>query len=78
MTYTHHINLDERGSYSADVRNPEGATVFEIKDGDELDEDETSIFEDGWMKHKHDIGGLEACLRELGVIGPADTIVHEA
>lgn len=72
--YTYYINLDERGCFCADVRNPNGKTVFEIKAGDELEEDETSIFEDGFMKHKDDMEGLQTYLRQLGFIPQTATI----
>ena len=74
MKYFYHINLDERGSFYADVRNSQGNTVFEIKAGDELGEDETSIFEDGFMKHKQDLNGLAHYLVDLGVIAKGDGI----
>lgn len=45
--YKYFINLDERGSFYADVRNQAGKTVFEIKAGNELAEDESSIFNNG-------------------------------
>jgi hypothetical protein len=61
------INLDERGSFSADVRDAAGKTLFEIKAGNELEEGETSIFEDGFMKHKHDMDGLADYLTDLGI-----------
>ena len=76
MTYKYFINLDERGSFLADVRNSKGKTVFEIKAGDELAEDETSIFDDGFMSHKNDLEGLETYLKDLSVIGASDTIEH--
>lgn len=72
--YFYHINLDERGSFYADVRDGNDKTVFEIKAGDELAEDETSIFEDGFMKNKHDINGLAHYLIDLGVIAKGDGI----
>lgn len=67
--FEYHINLDERGSFSADVRNAEtGETVFEIKSGNELGEDESSIFEDGFMRDKHDMDGLSSYLTDLGIL----------
>ena len=66
-----YVNLDERGSFQADVRNEDGNTVYEIKAGNELDEDESSIFDDGYMKDKNDTEGLTEYLRSLSVI-PAD------
>lgn len=56
-TYEYYIDLDERGSFLADVRDENGETVFEIRAGAELTEEETSIFEDGFMKHHNDIEG---------------------
>lgn len=74
LQFTYHINLDERGSFCADVRNSEEETVFTIKSGDELPEGETSIFEDGFMKHKDDMSGLEDYLMEMGIIPIGATI----
>lgn len=66
-----YIDLDERGSFRADVRDEAGNTVYEVSAGDELGEDETSVFDDGYMRDKHDLAGLQAYLRDLKVI-PAD------
>jgi hypothetical protein len=74
-TYAYHINLDERGSFYADVRNQNGNTVFEIKAGNELGENESSIFEDGYMKHKNDIEGLRNHLIELGIMNKNQTLI---
>jgi hypothetical protein len=76
--YTYHINLNERGSFSADVRDASGKTVYEIKAGNELSPDETSIFEDGYMKNPDDIKGLEVYLKELNVIPSDATIKKES
>lgn len=72
--YFYHINLDERGSFYADVRDESDKTVFEIKAGNELGADESSIFEDGFMRHKNDINGLANYLVDLGVIAKGDGI----
>jgi len=58
--FYYHINLDERGEFYADVRKQDGETVFEIKGFD--------IFQDGFMKHKDDLVGLEKYLIELGIM----------
>jgi len=68
QTCYYYINLDERGSFYADVRNPSGKTIFEIKAGNELKEGEISIFEDGFMKDKNDIAGLKDYLVTLGIM----------
>lgn len=74
MKYEYYINLDERGSFYADVRDPSGKTVFEIKAGNELDEGESSIFDDGFMFDADDIGGLESYLKDLGILKSNDSI----
>jgi hypothetical protein len=66
--FTYHINLNERGSFYADVRDPDGKTVYEIKAGNELPEDETDIFEDGFMDNTKDLVGLRDYLVQLGIL----------
>jgi hypothetical protein len=67
-TYSYYINLDERGTFYADVRrDSDETTVYEIKiDNDE--ENDSTIFEDGYMKHKNDISGLEEYLKSLSIL----------
>lgn len=67
MIYEYWINLDERGEFFADVRADGGETVFEIHGAE--------IFEDGFMRNKSDVRGLEAYLKSLGVIGKRDEII---
>ncbi|OCG90028.1 hypothetical protein LMG667_03390 [Xanthomonas euvesicatoria] len=62
------IDLDERGSFLADVRDELGNTVFEIRAGNELADDESSIFDDGFMRDKHDLSGLQEHLVSLGIL----------
>jgi len=69
-TYYYYINLDERGSFLADVRDSNEQTVFTIKAGDELKEGESSIFEDGFMRHSKDLEGLKKYLVHLGIMRP--------
>lgn len=66
MQYYYYINLSERGDFYADVRNPDGKTVYEICG--------FSIFEDGFMSHDEDIEGLCSYLQDLGVIGENDSL----
>lgn len=66
MQFTYHINKDERGHFEADVRNPFDKTVFTISGG--------GIFEDGFMKNKTDVDGLQDYLRQLQIISPTDTV----
>ena len=42
----YYIDMDERGEFRASVRDHYDNTVLEIDD---------SIFEDGFMRHKHDM-----------------------
>ena len=76
MKYTYNVNLNERGSFYADVRDENENTVFEIKAGNELGEDESSIFEDGFMRHQDDVSGLTEYLRDIGVISQTSEIVQ--
>ena len=62
--YRYFINLDERGEFYADVRNVRDRSIFEIKGFE--------IFEDGWMRHKHDLDGLKryrpaSCRASMGI-----------
>ncbi len=71
MKYFYYINLDERSEFYADVRrenagNQDGDTVFEINGFEILD--------DGYMKHKRDIHGLENYLKDLGLIKGCDIL----
>lgn len=65
--YSYFINLDERGEFFADVRNTNGKTVFEIHGFE--------IFEDGFMKHKRDLRGLEEYLKSLGIMPQKSRLV---
>jgi hypothetical protein len=76
--FGYYINLDERGSFLADVRNREGHTIYEIRAGDEIGPDETSIFEDGFMSDKHDVEGLQDYLIDLGVIPAGSQILKDS
>jgi hypothetical protein len=60
MNYEYFINLDERGYFYADVRDPDEKTVFEIHD--------CEIFEDGFMRHKYDLDGLKKYLVQLAIM----------
>lgn len=73
--YGFYIDLDERGSFIADVRDANDKVVFEVRAGNELGEDETSIFDDGFMRDKNDLQGLQAYLVDLKVIGTDDEIL---
>lgn len=67
--FEYFINLDERGEFAADVRTgASGRTVYEITGFD--------IFEDGFMKHKKDIKGLENYLKDLKVIDADSNLNH--
>ena len=66
--YRYYVNLNERGSFYADVRDEAGETVFEVRAGNELPEGEPSLVEDGFMRDLLDTFGLTEYLRELNVI----------
>lgn len=62
----YHINLDERGEFYADVRRGE-KTILEIK-GNEM-------FEDGFMKNKDDVRGLQQYLHATGLAAWDEEVV---
>jgi hypothetical protein len=64
----YYINLDERGDFYADVRTKSGKTVFEIKGFD--------IFEDGFMRNKKDMKGLEEHLVSLKIMNKIDVLQY--
>ena len=66
IKYEYFINLDERGEFFADVRTPEGTTVFEIKGFE--------IFQDGCMNHAEDLCNLADYLRDLGIMSQDDDL----
>lgn len=72
--FTYQIDLNERGSFRASVSSPDGNTVFIIKAGNELGEDESNIFEDGYMKNIHDMKGLKEYLVQMGVMSEEDKL----
>lgn len=71
MQYTYYINLNERGMFNADVRNPDGKTVFEIP----TSMDAYEMVEDGFWKHYDDLNGLSEYLCSVGIITLFDTLV---
>jgi hypothetical protein len=55
------------GDFYADIRDPSGETVFELR----AEEDGSiGLIEDGFMRHKTDLSGLREHLVDLGLIGP--------
>lgn len=69
--YGYYINLDERGSFYADVRGIDGKTILEVRaEGRDPD-----LVEDGFMSDRHDASGLEEHLRDLQLIGENDRIL---
>lgn len=60
--YTYHINLDERGEFYADVRDENEQTVYTIKSNED---GQIEQVEDGFMRHKDDLAGLERYLKQL-------------
>jgi hypothetical protein len=64
--YEYYINVDERGEFRADVRDPSGWTVLDIEGFD--------IFEDGFMTDKYDLEGLREHLISIGVMESGDIL----
>jgi hypothetical protein len=68
------VNLNERGSFSASVYDAEDNSVYELRGGDELGEDESSLVDDGFIRSFEDLDGLAKYLQSIGII-PANTRV---
>lgn len=68
----YYVNLDERGMFRADVRDPSGESVYEI----ECEGDDWSIFEHGWMENKADLDGLHGYLVYLGIATEGAELLH--
>jgi len=68
--YQYHINIDERGEFSASVYSLDSH-------GDWLEEVasiDAQIIEDGFMRHKRDLAGLRDYLVDLGIIPENSTL----
>ena len=72
--FGYYIDFDERGSFRASVRDDTERPIFRVVAGDELPPDSTGIFDDGYMRDKHDLAGLQAYLRQLRIL-PADGVL---
>lgn len=72
--YGYYINLDERGEFFADVRGPEGNSVFEFGTVTMAE-----AIEDGFLKSKSDLKGIEDYLKQAGFIeNEAEVLAMEA
>lgn len=69
-----YVNLDERGEFSADVRDVNENSIYEIEFP--CADDEMSLIEAGYMKNPRDISGLTDYLRQVGMIGSEDRILE--
>lgn len=64
-TFTYTIDMDERGEFRAHVDNQSGKEVFDVYE---------EIFDDGYMKNKNDLRGLQEYLVDLGIMKSGDTL----
>lgn len=74
LNYSYYINLDERGIFSADVRNFDGQTLIEVMSDDDGD-GEVWLVESGYMRDTQDIAGLTAYGIQVGIL-PAGSQIH--
>jgi len=75
MHYKYVIDLDERGQFQAHVEDHGGKTVWEVSYPEYYQDDETgeemensTIFDDGYMKNTEDVEGLENYLKQVGTM----------
>jgi len=69
------VNLDERGLYSADVRNPMDEIVYKINSAEEMNQ----MIEDGFLKYKadEDLNRLTKYLMDMDFIPNGSQIYSE-
>lgn len=72
--YGYYINLDERGEFSADVRNLESESILAIRSTEEG----LWTVNLGFMRHGKDIDGLQAYMREMDLIEKDATVLPMA
>lgn len=75
--YSYVVNLNERGCFSASVYDSNEKSVYEVRGGDELGEDESSLVDDGFMRHMEDLDGLTSYLQSLDAIPAGARILPE-
>lgn len=68
LEFEYFVNLAERGEFFADVRDPDGNTIYEINGFD--------LVEDGFMDHSEDLDGLRDYLADMGIVSQAATITE--
>jgi hypothetical protein len=68
---------EERGEWTLDVSDPQTQESIWDYRYDGSGENESSIIEDGFMKHTTDIDGLEKYLKQMEVIASDDHLVFE-
>jgi len=78
--YTYVIDLNERGRFLAHVDNDRERTVFTLsnEDGQESCGGALWMIEDGFMRHIHDVEGLEQYLKSIGIMPAHGRLEEEA
>lgn len=76
--FGYYILVDDYGYFRAEVRNEDGCSIFEIVAGKSLPDGGNSIFEDGHMRDRGDVSGLEAYLKSLSAIPSDADLLPEA
>ncbi|ARL04283.1 hypothetical protein [Burkholderia pseudomallei] len=61
------IDLDERGEFAATVREQNANVIYRVTG--------FQIFEDGFMRDKHDLDGLGAYLKSLNILNKGDKLL---
>lgn len=78
QTYTHHVDLNERGEYRMHVENQNGKIVFSASNTEDAEENsEFWLTRDGFMKHTSDMAGLEEYLKEMGIMPKNSTLIDK-
>ena len=71
--FGYYVNLDERGSFYADVRDIRDNTIYEVSSDDE--DGTVWEVESGFMSDPHDLEGLAGYLAEMSIIAKGGEIL---
>ncbi len=71
--YWYCIDLDERGQFQAHVQGRNNDDIFSIDDIDDLQ----NIIDDGFMKNKDDVDGLQNHLIDMGILKTGDILTDD-
>jgi hypothetical protein len=73
-TFGYFVNLNERGSFNADLRDADDNSLMTVSN-DESEDGAIALVEDGYMKHGEDLSGLAAYAIQMGIIPAGSSVL---